>query len=48
MFLLKYYAGFSLIESYNLPVGLLKWFTKKLIEQKETEAKTIEKSHKKK
>ena len=40
-FSLKYYGGWSFIEAYNLPIGLRKWFLKKLIDQieKENEAR---------
>ena len=36
----KYYGGWSFIEAYNLPVGLRKWFLKKLIDQIEKENET--------
>jgi hypothetical protein len=47
MFLLKYHAGFSLFETYNLPIPLRKWFVEKLVEQKEKEAEQMEKASKK-
>ena len=37
MFALKYHGGFSLYESYSIPVGLRKWFIQRLIKQKEGE-----------
>jgi len=37
MFALKYHGGFSLYESYSIPVGLRKWFIQRLIKQKEDE-----------
>jgi hypothetical protein len=38
MFNLKYYGGWSLIELYNLPVGLRTWFIERLIKQLKDEA----------
>jgi hypothetical protein len=35
---MKYYSNWSLIELYNLPVGLRKWYFEKLLSQKEKEA----------
>lgn len=46
-FYLKYYGGFSLFESYNLPVGLRKWFVEKLIDQLKSESDAIKKTNKK-
>lgn len=40
-FSLKYHGGWSLIELYNLPVGLRDWFTEKLSRQFEKEAEAI-------
>jgi hypothetical protein len=34
---MKYYSNWSLVELYNLPVGLRKWYFDKLLEQKEKE-----------
>jgi hypothetical protein len=34
---MKYYSNWSLMELYNLPVGLRKWYFDKLLEQKEKE-----------
>jgi hypothetical protein len=48
MFYLKYYGGFSLFESYNLPVQLRKWFTKKLTDQLNKESEEIKKANNKK
>ena len=39
---MKYYGGWSFIEAYNLPVGLLTWFVKRLAKQIETENKAVE------
>ena len=41
-FLLKYFGGWSFFEAYNLPVGLRKWFVRRLAKQFEEEAKQIE------
>ena len=40
-FSLKYHGGWSLIEMYNLPIGLRDWFTRKLVEQFEKEADAL-------
>jgi len=44
---LKYYGGFSLFESYNLPIGLRQWFVKKLIDQLKEENDAIKKASRK-
>tara|TARA_R110001583_G_scaffold123519_1_gene274963 strand:+ start:690 stop:824 length:135 start_codon:yes stop_codon:yes gene_type:complete len=36
---MKYYSNWTLVELYNLPVGLRGWFFGKLLSQKEKEAK---------
>ena len=46
-FLLKHFGGWSLIELYNLPVGLRLWFLKRLEKQFEQEKKEAEKANKK-
>lgn len=46
-FYLKYYGGFSLFESYNLPIQLRKWFIEKLKDQLKQEAEQINKAYKK-
>jgi hypothetical protein len=43
-FYLKYYGGWSLFESYNLPVQLRKWFVEKLINQIKEEADQVKKA----
>jgi len=43
---LKYHGGFSLFESYSIPVGLRKWFIQRLINQKEDEKEATEKARK--
>lgn len=37
-FYMKYYSNWSLMELYNLPVGLRRWYFEKLLSQKEKEA----------
>jgi hypothetical protein len=44
MFSLKYYGGFSLYESYNLPVTIRNWFVKRLIKQLQDEEEAVKKS----
>jgi len=46
LFALKYHGGFSLFESYSIPVGLRKWFIQRLIKQKEDEKEAMEKARK--
>lgn len=46
-FLLKHFGGWSLIELYNLPVGLRLWFLKRLEKQFEQEKKEQEKANRK-
>jgi hypothetical protein len=46
LFALKYHGGFSLFESYSIPVGLRKWFIQRLIRQKEDEKEAMEKARK--
>ena len=41
-FFLKYSGGWSLSESYNLPIGLRKWFVERLVRQLEAEKEAIE------
>ena len=36
-FYLKYHAGFSLVEFYNLPIGLREWCVERLKKQKQAE-----------
>ena len=48
MFELKYHGGFSIFESYNLPIKIRRWFINRLVKQFETEAKAREKAAKKK
>jgi hypothetical protein len=40
---MKYYGGWSFIEAYNLPIGLRNWFVRRLVKQKEEEAKQYSK-----
>jgi len=41
-FLLKYYGGWCLTESYSLPIGLRTWFLQRLERQLEKEAEQVE------
>mgnify|MGYP003141654750 CR=1 FL=1 len=41
-FFLKYSGGWSLTESYNLPIGLRKWFVERLLKQIKAENEAIE------
>jgi hypothetical protein len=36
-FFMKYISNWTLLELYNLPIGLRNWFFKKLVDQKEAE-----------
>ena len=38
LFELKYFGGFSLFETYNLPIGLRNWFLKMLSDQLKAES----------
>ena len=40
-FNLKYYGGWSFFEAYNLPIVLRRWFLRRLVNQKEKEAKSL-------
>ena len=42
IFLLKYHGGWSFTESYSLPILLRRWFLKRLVKQKEDEAKQVQ------
>jgi len=46
-FALKYHGGWSLIEAYNLPVGLRNWFVQRLAKQFEKEKEEMDKAMKK-
>ena len=43
-FTLKHYGGWSLIELYNLPIGLRKWFVERTIQEYEREAEEAKKA----
>jgi hypothetical protein len=45
-FFLKYSGGWSFSEAYNLPIGLRKWFTERLIKQLETEKEIMDSASK--
>jgi ribosomal protein S10 len=47
IFLMKYYAGWSFTELYNLPIVIRRWFLSRLVKQKETEKEEYEKASKK-
>ena len=38
LFELKYFGGFSLFETYNIPIGLRNWYLKLLSDQLKMEA----------
>ena len=42
-FLMKFHGGFSLFESYNLPIKIRNYFLMKLTQQIEREAQEIQK-----
>ena len=42
LFVMKYHGNFSLIESYNLPVQIRRYFLKKLQEQIERENQAVQ------
>ena len=46
-FQLKYYGGWSLIEAYNLPIGLRRWFHERLAKQINDENEAKEKAYNK-
>lgn len=48
MFLLKYHGGWSLTETYNLPIGLRRWFLERLIKERERENEAYKEAAKKK
>lgn len=47
LFDLKYYGGFSIFESFNLPVGLRNYYIERLSDKLRQEAEEIEKANKK-
>lgn len=46
-FVLKHHGGWSLIEAYNLPIGLRNWFVKRLMKQFEKEKEEMDKATRK-
>jgi len=46
IFLLKYHGGFSIIESYSLPILIRRWLLQRLVKQKEEEKEEYEKNTK--
>ena len=47
IFQLKYHGGFSIFESYNLPINIRRWFLNRLSEQFKKEAEQIKKARSK-
>ena len=45
-FFLKYSGGWSFSEAYNLPLGLRKWFVKRLFKQLKDESDAIKQANK--
>jgi len=45
-FYMKYVSNWSLVELYNLPIGLRNWFVERTIKQKEKEQEEIDKINK--
>ena len=45
-FFLKYSGGWSFSEAYNLPLGLRKWFVKRLFKQLKDEADALKQANK--
>ena len=48
MFLLKYHGGWSLTETYNLPIGLRQWVFDRFIKEREREKEAYDNASKKK
>ena len=46
IFLLKYHGGWSFIEVYNLPIGLRRWFLRRLEQQFKMEKEAQQKANK--
>tara|TARA_R110000751_G_scaffold133849_1_gene236238 strand:+ start:532 stop:681 length:150 start_codon:yes stop_codon:yes gene_type:complete len=44
MFLLKYHGGWSLLETYNLPIMIRRWFIRRLQKQFDKEKQEAEKA----
>ena len=45
-FFLKYSGSWSILEAYNLPVGLRKWFVDRLVQQLEAEKEAMDQASK--
>jgi len=45
-FFLKYAGSWSILEAYNLPIGLRQWFVERLLKQLEAENEAIERASK--
>ena len=46
LFSLKYHGGWSLFESYNLPIQIRRWFIRRLQKQFDEEKREYEKARK--
>jgi hypothetical protein len=46
IFQLKYHGGFSVFETYNLPINIRRWFLKRLSDQFKKEAEQMERARK--
>jgi len=42
---LKYHGGWSFIEAYNLPIGLRRWYIRRLTRQFQDEKEAAEKAY---
>tara|TARA_B100000287_G_scaffold216154_1_gene203967 strand:- start:198 stop:425 length:228 start_codon:yes stop_codon:yes gene_type:complete len=47
-FFMKYSGGWSFSEAYNLPIGLRRWFSERLVKQLKAEQDAIKSSKKSK
>jgi hypothetical protein len=47
IFYLKHYGGWSFIEAYNLPMGLRRWWLKRIEKQFKRESEEMKKSQSK-
>ena len=47
IFFLKYYGNWDFTEAYNLPIGIRRWFLKRLEKQKQLEAEAAQPKSKK-
>ncbi len=47
-FFMKYSGGWSFSEAYNLPIGLRRWFSERLVKQLKAEQEAVRSSKKSK